>query len=94
MNPHNPFGSADFKSAASASFAIPAASSQSQYRMRHGHSLLWRHGEHFGVGDVIGRGGDIDSRRSGDAEGGDGKRRRFLSASNRDVSRHTGNRRI
>ena len=24
MNPHNPFGSADFKSAASASFAIPA----------------------------------------------------------------------
>jgi hypothetical protein len=24
LNPHNPFGSADFKSAASASFAIPA----------------------------------------------------------------------
>ena len=24
MNPHNPFGSADFKSAASANFAIPA----------------------------------------------------------------------
>jgi hypothetical protein len=26
LNPHNPFGSADFKSAASASFAIPACS--------------------------------------------------------------------
>ena len=33
LNPHNPFGSADFKSAASASFAIPARWWCVKYRM-------------------------------------------------------------
>src|ERR1017187_9460405 len=45
LNPHNPFGSADFKSAASASFAIPARKESALRGARLLSSLQQAHGK-------------------------------------------------